>query len=73
MANEQQSTISPTDDQRRCRLNLCRAADDMVLAVREMSAEEQMKAELVNAIRAALRMALVMNDGHMSQVELRAW
>lgn len=66
--------LSPNDVQRRSRLDLCRSADAFVRAVEGMAVSDDMKGEIANMVRLAQRMALRVNDGHVSPAEpMRTW
>lgn len=60
---------TPTDRQRRVRIALCHNAGALQKAIAEIDGEAGMKGELQNMVALALRMALRLNDGHMSPPE----
>ncbi len=63
----------PTDEQRRSRLELCHAHDAARKAIDGMPVTDQVKSELQILYATALRMALLHNDGHLSQRKLLTW
>lgn len=73
MTDETQTTVAPTDEQRRSRIELYRAHEQMARAIGGMPVSEAVRSELKVLFAAAFRMTLLHNDGHLSPTELMTW
>jgi hypothetical protein len=61
----------PTDHQRMCRLAICRRFDSVRDILTCVEGDEHVRLEVTNLLAIAQRLALYLNDGHVSQQELR--